>query len=181
MEMTIEGGAAAVRQPRAARFHALVGAHTSELRGVARRLCREPPAAADLVQDTLERAWRHLDALHEDARARSWLVRIMRNAWLDQLRRRRAEVSFEEAPEPAAPAAADEEPPWWARVTRDDLRRAIEQLAEPYRSAAALHDLDGHSYREVARLLGIPTATAATRIHRAHGRLRALLRRELGA
>jgi len=44
---------------------------------------------------------------------------------------------------------------------------------------AVLHDLHGHSYREVARRLDIPRATAATRLHRAHARIRALLQREL--
>ena len=46
---------------------------------------------------------------------------------------------------------------------------------------AELGDLDGCSYREIARRLAIPSATAATRIHRAHGRIRALLQRELCA
>jgi RNA polymerase sigma-70 factor (ECF subfamily) len=164
---------------RAARFDELIRAHTPVLQAVARRLCREPALAADLVQDTLERAWRGLPSLQDPGRARGWQLRILRNAWLDQLRRRRAEVPIDELGEPSA-APADE-PPWWARLTLDDLRRAIARLEEPYRSAAALHDLDGRSYREVAALLELPPATAATRIHRAHGRIRELLRRELEA
>ena len=134
--------------------------------------------AADLVQDTLERAWRHFDSLQDAERARGWLVRIMRNMWLDQLRRRRTEVPIDEVHEPTA-AVADE-PSWWERVTVEDLRQAIEQLREPYRSVAVMHDLDGHSYREIARRLDIPNATAGTRLHRAHAQLRELLRRRLG-
>jgi RNA polymerase sigma-70 factor (ECF subfamily) len=163
---------------RRARFAALARAHTGTLEAVARQLCRVAATAADLVQDTLERAWRHLDALQDDERARAWLVRILRNAWLDQLRRRRAEVPLDETHE-AACAPADE-PSWWEQITAEDLRRAIEQLAEPYRTVAVLHDVEGRSYREIARLLGIPNATAATQLHRAHVRLRALLRRQLG-
>jgi RNA polymerase sigma-70 factor (ECF subfamily) len=134
--------------------------------------------AADLVQDTLERAWRHIDSLQDEGCARAWLVRIMRNTWLDHLRRRRPEVSIEETHEPSAPVA--DEPSWWEKVTPDDLRGAIEQLKEPFRSVAVLHDLDGCSYKEIAQKLDIPNATAATRLHRAHARIRELLRSKLG-
>jgi RNA polymerase sigma-70 factor, ECF subfamily len=88
----------------------------------------------------------------------------------------RTEVPLAEAHE--LPAAAGDEPPRWTRITAADLREAIEQLAEPYRSAAALHDLGGHSYPDIARRLEIPNATAATRLHRAHRRLRTLLQRK---
>jgi RNA polymerase sigma factor (sigma-70 family) len=162
---------------RRARFLALVGAHRLALEAVAQRLCRESAAAADLVQDTMERVWRRLDSLHDGDRVRGWLVQVMRNVWIDQLRRRRIEVPIEEIGEP--PVVADDEPPWWMRITADDLRAAIEQIDEPYRSAAALHVLGGHSYRDIAQRLEIPNATAATRLHRAHRRLRTLLLRKL--
>lgn len=151
--------------------------HVPTLEAVARQLCRPPAIAADLVQDTLERAWRHLDSLQDAERARAWLVRIMRNTYLDQIRRRRAEVPIDETLEPAVPTP--DEPSWWEQVTAEDLRGAIEELKEPYRSAAIMHDLDGRSYREIAAQLGIPNATAATRLHRAHARIRELLRKKL--
>jgi len=161
---------------RRARFLALIGAYTPVLESIARRLCGHPQTAADLVQDTLERAWRRFDSLRDAGSARGWLLRILRNAWVDEQRRRRPEISLDQGHEP--PAAAADEPAWWERITIEELRGAIEQLAEPYRTVAALHDLGGHTYREVATLLGIPSATAATRLHRAHGRIRALLQRE---
>lgn len=162
---------------RRAGFEALIASHTAVLEAVARKLCRDRAAASDLVQDALERAWRRFDSLQDAERARGWLVRILRNAWLDQLRRRREEVSLEDTCEPAV-AAADE-PSRWERVTAEDLRRAIEALPEPYRSVAVMHDLEGLTYREIARRQGIPNATAATRLHRAHLRLRELLQHRL--
>ena len=162
-----------------ARFDALVAVHVRTLELTARRLCRDPAAASDLVQDTLERAWRRIDILDADEHVRGWLLRVLRNTWIDGLRRQRAEVEFDDAL--AAPAAppADDEPAWRADLTIDDVRRAIEQLAEPYRSVAALHHLGGQSYRDIAARLGIPRATAATRLHRAHCRLRKLLAGQL--
>lgn len=164
---------------RRARFAALICVHTPALQAIARRLCSEPAAAADLIQDALERAWRRFDSLQGDDRARGWLMQILRNARIDQLRRRRAEVPMEAIPEPPAPAS--DEPRWWEWVTREDLRWAIAQLDEPFRSVAALHDLEGRSCGDIARRFRIPRVTAATRLHRAHGRVRALLWDKLGA
>jgi len=158
---------------RRARFDELVALHTPALSVVARRCCRELFTSKDLLQETFLRAWLHFDSLQDHLRARAWLVQIMRNIWLDQLRRRRNEVSIEDAAEPAA--AVDDEPSRWEGVTLDDIRHAIEQLDEPFRSVAVLHDLDGLSYRDIAARLDIPYSTAATRLHRAHQKIKQLV------
>ena len=119
------------------------------------------------------RAWSRFDSLQDDNRARAWLVQIMKNIWLDQLRRRRDEVSIDVVVEPAA--AVEDEPSRWDGVTLDDIRRAIDQLDEPFRSVAVLHDIDGLSYRDIATRLDIPYATAATRLHRAHHKIKQLV------
>lgn len=159
---------------RRARFDALMALHTPTLLVVARRMCREVPAtAADLVQDTLERAWRRFDSLHSDESARPWLIKIMRHLWLDQVRRRRPEVPIDEAEETVVPV--EDEPSPWERVTIEDIRQQIERLPEPFRTVAVLHDIDGKTYREIADHLKIPYATAATRLHRAHQKIKELV------
>lgn len=155
---------------RRTRFDELVALHTPALTVVARRCCREPFAAKDLLQETFLRAWQRFDSLQDDNRARAWMVQIMKNLWLDQLRRHRNEVSIEDAAEPAA-AAADE-PSRWEGVTLDDIHRAIDQLEEPFRAVAVLHDIDGLSYRDIAGRLDIPYATAATRLFRARQKIK---------
>jgi RNA polymerase sigma-70 factor, ECF subfamily len=157
---------------RQARFDKLVALHTPALTVVAQRLCRDQFAAKDLLQETFLRAWLRLDSLQDDDRARAWLVQIMKNLWLDHLRRRRKEVSLENAPEQVAVV---DEPSRWEDVTLGDLHRAIEQLEEPFRSVAVLHDVDGLSYRDIAARLDIPYATAATRLHRAHLKIKQLV------
>lgn len=158
---------------RRARFDELVALHTPALTVVARRCYHEPFSAKDLLQETFLRAWLRFDSLQDEARARAWLVQIMKHIWLDQLRRRRPEVSIEDAAEPAV--AVDDEPSRWDGVTLDDIHRAIEQLEEPFRSVAVLHDVDGLSYRDIAARLDIPYATAATRLHRAHQKIKQLV------
>jgi len=158
---------------RRARFDELVALHTPALTVVARRCCREQFSANDLLQETLLRAWQRFDSLKDDSRARAWLVQIMKNIWLDQLRRRRNEVPLPDTLE-SLPAAV-EQPSRWEGITLDDVHRAIDQLEEPFRSVAVFHDVDGLSYQQIAGRLGIPYATAATRLHRAHHKIKQLI------
>lgn len=158
---------------RRTRFDELVALHTPALTVVARRCCRDPFSAKDLLQETLLRAWLRFDSLKDDGRARAWLVQIMRNIWLDQIRRRRNEVPLPDTLEPVPDTV--EEPSRWEGVTLEDIHRAIEQLEEPFRSVAVLHDVEGLSYRDIAARLDIPYATAATRLHRAHQKIKQLV------
>jgi RNA polymerase sigma-70 factor (ECF subfamily) len=158
---------------RRARFDELVALHTPALTVVARKCCRDPASAGDLLQETLLRAWLRFDSLRDESRARGWLVQIMKHLWLDQIRRRRNEVpltsALENAPDPV------EESSRWEGVTLDDIHRAIDQLKEPFRSVAVLHDVEGLSYQDIAARLSIPYATAATRLHRAHQKIKQLV------
>lgn len=158
-------------------FDELCAKHLVALQAAARHVCRDATIASDLVQDTLERAWRNLASLQDEGHARAWLVRIMRNAWLDQIRRRKVEVPLEQVEEP--PATVVDEPMDWEALTIDDVRMAIERLEEPFRTVAILHDLDGCSYQEIAKRLAIPYNTAATRLHRARRMLRTTLQYKL--
>ncbi|HKA87113.1 MAG TPA: sigma-70 family RNA polymerase sigma factor [Haliangiales bacterium] len=155
------------------RFTLILRQHRATLERVARQLSHNPAEASDLVQDTCERALRHAAELKDEVRARAWLVKILRNCFLDACRRRR-EIPVAEVPEPAPEAA--ERPSPWQRVTAADLRRAIAELPEPFREVAILHDLDGLSTEKIAAQLGIPSGTAATRLFRAHRRVKEMLR-----
>jgi RNA polymerase sigma-70 factor (ECF subfamily) len=132
--------------------------------------------AQDLVQDTFERALAHWDRLAPGSNERGWLVTVLHNRFIDQCRRRRrgpaaqpidAEANLP-APEPT-PAQR------WDAITPEHLARAIAQLDDEFRAAYELKELQGKSYDEIARALGIPKATVGTRILRARRKLRALL------
>ena len=138
------------------------------------RYCsRDRAVADDLVQDAYERAWRNFDSLQDDAKVRPWLVRILHNCWIDACRKPGRDTPVAHVPDqPATP----EEPSPWQRVTVEDFHRAIEQLAEPYRTVAILHDIEQRSNADIAHRLALPYATVATRLHRAHKQLQRLMR-----
>ena len=143
--------------------------HAPALRALAAMLCRNPDGREDLVQDTFERALRHLARNHEPVRnVRAWLVAILRNVFIDRVRAERtmtANVDDCEAPEP-------DPQPAWADVSLADVRAACEALDPILRAAFELHYLDGLRYRDIAARLAIPENTVASRLFRARKALR---------
>jgi RNA polymerase sigma-70 factor, ECF subfamily len=143
--------------------------HLPVLRAVAESLCRDADTCKDLVQDTFERALRHISGVHEPVRnTRAWMVTILRNAFYDRLRCERAtssRVDDCEAPEP-------EPPPAWADVTLADVRAACAAIDPDLRIVFELHYLDGLRYRDIATRLHIPENTVASRLFRARKALR---------
>jgi RNA polymerase sigma-70 factor, ECF subfamily len=161
-----------------ARFERIRAEHEATLTALARTFCRDGSDVDDLLQSAWEHALRRIESLRDESKARGWLTRILRNCFLDGCRRRRRETLVAEVPDVERPVEPLVSP--WERVTADDLRRAIENLREPLRSAAILHYLDGDSYQAMAERLGLPYATVATRVHRARLRLKEILTEWLG-
>jgi RNA polymerase sigma-70 factor (ECF subfamily) len=154
--------------------------HEAELRSASRYICRQDSEREDLIQDTFERALRHLAAGNpKPSNMRAWLVSILRNAFID--RKRRAAVAhtvFEDSPA-AAPAPEAEPEPLWSSVSLDDVRTALAELDEQQRRVFELHYLSRMRYQEIASQLGIPANTVATRLYRARKALREILLRGL--
>jgi RNA polymerase sigma-70 factor (ECF subfamily) len=176
------GRALSAPQPAAsdeARFAEAAREHTPLLRALARKLCRDDAEASDLLQDTFERALRAWPSLPPGANIRAWMVTIQHNLFIDRCRRRKVRgtmASIDDvqvaAPEPA-PAAP------WQDLTGDQIAAAVARLPDEFRQVYQGH-LDGRSYDELARELGIPKNTVGTRLLRARKRLRELLTETLG-
>jgi RNA polymerase sigma-70 factor (ECF subfamily) len=142
------------------------------LRRFARNLTRNPHDADDVVQIAIERALVRLDQWHRDARLDSWLFRIVRNAWIDEIRsraRRDALFAPEEAGEAIGVAAMDRE------VDRLSVEAAMAQLPEEQRLAVSLVLVEGLPYKEAALVLDVPIGTLTSRLARAREALQAML------
>jgi RNA polymerase sigma-70 factor (ECF subfamily) len=142
-------------------------------------LARRPADAEDLVQETFLRAQRSFDAFEPGTNAKAWLFTILRRLHIDRHRRARIRPSYlpEEELEGMS-GARSEDPPHesaYGDVTPERVRTALEEVPEVFRLAVRLRDLDGLSYREVGRILGIPPGTVMSRIHRGRECLRGLL------
>ncbi|WP_112183425.1 RNA polymerase sigma factor [Ralstonia sp. GX3-BWBA] len=154
---------------------------TPRLRRHARGLMRDASRADDLVQDTLERAWRYrwrfqlrprlgpigqIGAQGEGDGLFAWLLTIMHRLHLNAVRRPdRLELS--DSP-PDIPV--DEDP-----GLRRDLLRALATLPEDQRAVLLLVGLEQFAYKEAADVLGVPVGTVMSRLSRARERMRVAL------
>jgi RNA polymerase sigma-70 factor (ECF subfamily) len=159
-------------------FAAFAREHESALHSKALRLCGNPTDARDLVQDTFERGLRNLARYRPGTDGRAWLMTILTHLFIDRCRsktrERRADVSAEELEERIAAPEADAVPAW-AAITPEQLREALEQIPEEFRTVYRLHTMEGRSYLEISERLGIPKATVGTRLIRARKKLKDLL------
>lgn len=150
---------------------------------VARRLTGNPDAAEDLVQETLIRAYRAVDRF-DGRHPRAWLLTILRNTWKNMNRRARPvfaddpEELLNRAPAHGADGRTGAEEQIIDASLDERLARALTELAPIHQQAVLLVDVDGLSYQEAADVLGVPTGTLMSRLHRARRRLRARLERE---
>jgi RNA polymerase sigma-70 factor, ECF subfamily len=164
-------GGSLVDEWRRRRVDELFRSHESFLRRLAARLCRSTFDPDDLVQDMLERTVLHAHALSPEVDHRAWMARVMRNLFIDRLRRRA--TAPDQAPlEPELPAPTAEAHSWWERLDTEDIRARLGELPDELRAAFELYAFHGCSYEQIARRLGIPRMTVGTRILRARRRLR---------
>ena len=142
------------------------------LRRFARNLTRDPHDADDVVQIAVERALTRLDQWRSDARLDSWMLKIVRNAWIDELRSRGRRGKIFLAAEMGENVGTDS----MARET--DLlsvQSAMARLPDDQREAISLVLVEGLPYREAAEVLEIPIGTLTSRLARGREALQALL------
>ena len=136
------------------------------LRRFARSLTRSADEADDLVQGAVERALRSLDSWTPGTRLDSWMFRIMKNCWIDEIRSKTVRdrvLAPEEAGAMVGGGGAEAMEQYLeARAVRD----AMNTLPEEQRMAVALVLVEGFSYREAADMLEIPIGTLTSRLAR---------------
>jgi RNA polymerase sigma-70 factor (ECF subfamily) len=156
----------------------LVDAHYEALYRYAYRLSGAGGDAEDLTQETFCKAQQHLDQLRDAARARGWLFRILRNAYLHRLRTRRQQpcVSLDGIGD--LPERPPDPPPG---VDPERLQRALDELPEGFRTPIVLYYFEEFSYRDIAEQMDLPLGTVMSRLARAKAHLRCRLAQPDGA
>lgn len=152
-------------------WEALVRQNSARVYALALHYLGDAEEARDVAQEIFVRIYRHIDRCPDAPHFVPWVIRIARNACVDQLRRRRArppgrDVPVEEAPELAAPAP-DPAQAWAATSRRDLVRRALQALGRLSREVLLLKEIQGLSFEEVAEILDVPVGTVKSRSNRA--------------
>jgi RNA polymerase sigma-70 factor, ECF subfamily len=162
-------------------FEELYREHAGRVFALCVRMSGERGRAEELLQDVFIRVWERLDSFRGEASFGSWLHRLAVNVVLTAARttrRREARV----APVEDLVAVEARETAWRSGAhvgdpgTRLDLERAIAALPPGARAAFVLHDVEGYSHVEIARMTGLAEGTIRAQLHRA----RKLLMEALG-
>lgn len=141
--------------------------------------------AEDLVQDTLLKAYMGFQTFQPGTHMRAWLLRIMRNVWIDDYRRstrRPAEWLSEDFNDwelnayyrHADDADSVEERVIAAQFT-GEISRAMRELPQSLSRAVYYAYVEGFAYKDIARMECIPVGTVMSRLYRARLALRAAL------
>lgn len=156
---------------------ALIDGHAEALFRYGYRLCGSRDDAEDLVQESFCKAHEHIGQLRDPARARHWLFRILRNAYLQSRRGGPAGhcLALDDVGELCDSAPADD----WADL-RGDLQAALDELAEEWRTPLILFYFEDFTYRDIAEQLDLPIGTVMSRLARAKAYLRRRLAPDSG-
>jgi RNA polymerase sigma-70 factor (ECF subfamily) len=157
-------------------------AYTDGLFGYAMILTQNYTSAANLVQGTCLRALNAKERPRKPSEVKGWLFTILRNTWLNQLRRRRAareiadlNIISEGNLEPAAGDSTDPDILYVRHSVTAQVREAINKLPTEFREIIFLREYEELSYEEISTILECPAGTVMSRLARARSRLRILL------
>ena len=149
---------------------------------LARWITRDDATAGDAVQEGALQAFRGFDQM-QGPNARAWFLSVVRNACLDQLRKRRgrAEEPYDEDLHGGLPGAGRESGANPEAIAMRDsdarwLHAAIDALPREYREVIVLRELEELSYKEIGAIVDIPIGTVMSRLSRARDLLQQRMR-----
>lgn len=155
-------------------FGELVRRHRDRLWAVALRTTGDPEEASDALQDALISAYRNAGSFRGESAVTTWLHRVVVNACLDRMRRRRARPTVplpEEDGETGGRGVPDPRDDLGRLELRLEIERALAALPDDQRAAIVLVDVEGLPVAEAAEVLGIPEGTVKSRCSRGRARL----------
>ena len=155
------------------RFEAEALPYIDDVYRFALSLTRDASDADDVVQETFLRAYRSWHTFQPGSDARRWLFTITPNVFLRSRERERRHVDLEDGDLEALSAFGvvnDQARTSDQILSRIDLgpaiRRALDELDEPFKSAVTLVDLEDQSYEAASEILGVPIGTIRSRLFR---------------
>jgi len=163
-------------------FASLLEAYQHPVFNLIAHIVENSSDAADVLQDVFLKVFRGIRHFHGDSSLKTWIYRIAvheasnhRRGWIR--RHRREPFSLDESmTQPAAALAEDRsETPYQAfeQSEREGMvKRALASLAQPYRTVVVLREIEGMSYEEIAKVVGVAEGTVKSRLMRGRELLR---------
>jgi RNA polymerase sigma-70 factor (ECF subfamily) len=141
--------------------------------------------ANDLVQETYLKAFRFIEKYHEGTNAKAWLFKILKNAFINQYRRKSKRptrvdyeeiVNYHDEEDSQYSSYLDLREDMFQHMMGDEVTDAINSLPVDFRVVILLCDIEGFTYEEIAKIIDIPIGTVRSRLHRARNMLKEKLK-----
>lgn len=152
----------------------LYRAYEHTVYALARRICRSPEDAEDVLQETFLEVCRSVSGFRGTGGGSltAWVKRIAASKALMRIRRAKYRET-DELYEDAAPERVRNDV-----ILRMDLEEALGQLSDTSRAVVWLHDVEGYTHEDIAELMGKTVSFSKSQLSRAHARLRRWLGEE---
>ena len=141
--------------------------------------------ANDLVQETYLKAFRFIDKYMEGTNAKAWLFKILKNAFINQYRRKSKQptrvdyeeiVNYHDEEDSQYSSYLDLREDMFQHMMGDEVTSAINSLPVDFRVVILLCDIEGFTYEEISKIIDIPIGTVRSRLHRARNMLKEKLK-----
>ena len=174
----------------AAAFRTLVERYQRRIYQLALGMMKDPDEAMDIVQETFVRVHRYLPSFKGDSAFFTWTYRIATNLCLDASRRKNRterveldesnEAELEAGMDPPSAALAGPQRAALNQELKGKLDEALAGLSENHRAILLLREVEGLSYEELSKVLGIRKGTVMSRLFHARLKMQSKLREYLG-
>ena len=158
--------------------------HIDALYNFAFHLSYNEEDSNDLVQETYLKAYRFIDSYDAGTNAKAWLFKILKNAFINEYRKKSKQpskvdyedfIGYQDSDEQSHVEYVDLRHEVFQDMIGDEVTRALNSLPVDFRTVVLLCDVEGFTYEEIARITNIPIGTVRSRLHRARNMLKDIL------
>jgi RNA polymerase sigma-70 factor (ECF subfamily) len=150
--------------------------YSKAMYNISYRITNDPDDAEDVLQEAFISAYNHMHSFKGEASIGAWLKRIVVNASINHLRKRKMLHM------PVEPEDVEDETTMNDEDIVLELERvkvAVQELPDGFRTVFSLYLLEGYDHREIADILGITESTSKSQYNRAKKRLREILKKRV--
>jgi RNA polymerase sigma-70 factor (ECF subfamily) len=142
--------------------------------------------ANDLVQETFLKAYRFIDKYEEGTNAKAWLFKILKNAFINDYRKKSKRprttdyedaVAYHEGDDDRITGYMDLRDEIFQAMMGDEVTMAINALPIDFRTVILLCDIEGFTYEEISKIIDVPIGTVRSRLFRARNLLKERLQK----
>ena len=158
-------------------FGALIQSYERFVYNVVYRITGNPDDAKDVSQEAFIMAFKNFGSYNETWAFSTWLYRIAINTAVDHLRKRKNEISYEDyINEGKESYSVSVEEKVISNESLKYILKAVNTLDEDFKVVIVLKDIEGLDYKEISDIIGCPVGTVKSRLSRARGKLRNIIK-----